>query len=842
MKPLCKTGQGFAEIEYIRRLNELKFPLMRVLPFSITAVVTLALVWALNRNWGTVPAMGAFLSPQQGFWQNAEPAGKPASLDIHLPDLEGKVDVYLDDRLVPHVFAEKAKDAIYVQGYLHAKYRLWQMEFQTHAAGGRLSEILGAGPEDRILQFDRQMRRLGMVYAAKNALVEAEKDPVTREIGDAYTSGVNAYIHELTAAQLPVEYKLLGYTPEPWTNLKTCLFLKYMSLDLAGPENDFEMTNARSVLPKDLFDLVYPITQDSLDPVIPKGTLFDTPAVKVKIPALADSLYFDAKQTAPIERIKPDKDNGSNNWAVAGSKTQSGRPILCNDPHLALNMPSLWYEMQLHTPEYNAYGASFPGAPGVIIGFNDSVSFGFTNAMRDVRDYYAITFKDDTRSEYKFNGEWKSTVFNIDTFAIKGRGVFYDTVAYTLFGPVMYDSRFTGLGETRTDGRNYAVRWKAHDPSNELKFFYSLDRARNYDDYYEALQYLTCPGQNCLFATKSGTIALWQQAIFPAKWKRQGDFIMPGTDSTFMWQGYIPRNENPHQVNPERGFVSSANQLPVDTTYPYYIGGHHDLYRGKLINRYLSGMTGITPRMMQQLQTENYNLFAETALPLLLMQIDQGALSADEKKYLSLVETWNFRNDPDVPAPTVFANWFDSLEVQIWGDEFAKIPKPWDWPDQYVLIEGLLRDSVFKFTDDISTPEVETLSQQITAAFKKAVPALAALEKEGKLGWSKYKDSGIQHLLRQSALSRFHLTTGGGTHVINATKKFHGPSWRMIVHMTDETEAYGIYPGGQSGNPGSPYYDSFVDDWAAGKYYPLWVMKKEEAEDKRVVATLRFGK
>lgn len=815
---------------------------MRLVPFAISSIVTLALVWALNKTWGSVPAMGAFLSPQQGFWQNAEPAGKPASLDLNLPGLKGAVDVYLDERLVPHVFAEIEEDAIYVQGYIHAKYRLWQMEFQTHAAGGRLSELLGPGPEGQILQYDRQMRRLGMVFGAKRALEEAEKDPDTRMIGNAYTAGVNAYISQLKESELPLEYKLLGYTPEPWTNLKTCLFLKYMSLDLAGPENDFELTNAKAVLPKDLFDKVYPITQDSLDPVIPKGTAFDTPAVKTVIPALADSLYFDAKQTVSIERTKPDRDNGSNNWAVSGAKTQSGRPILCNDPHLSLNMPSLWFEMQLHTPDYNAYGATFPGAPCVIIGFNDSVSFGFTNAMRDVRDYYSITFKDDTRSEYLYNGEWKSTVFTIDTFRVKGNPVYYDTVAYTVFGPVMYDSRFTGLGVQRTDGKNYAVRWKAHDPSNELKFFYKMDRARNYDDYYEALQYLTCPGQNCLFATKSGTIALWQQATFPAKWKRQGDFIMPGTDSSFQWQGFIPRNENPHSVNPERGFVSSANQLPADTTYPYYIGGHHDLYRGKVINRYLSGMSGVTPDMMKQLQTENYNIFAETALPLLLKNIDVAVLDADEKKYLDIVSQWNKRNDPDEKGVAVFNSWFDSLEAVIWVDEFMAIPKPWDWPEQYTLIEGLLRDSVFAFTDNIKTPEVETLSQQVTAAFKSAVPALASLDKEGKLSWAKFKDAGIQHLLRQGPLSRYHVPTGGGVHIINATKKFHGPSWRMIVHMTDETEAYGIYPGGQSGNPGSPYYDNFVNDWAAGNYYPLWVMKKSQANDKRVLAVLRFRK
>ena len=815
---------------------------MRLLPFAIASVATIGLVVALNRPIGKLPSPGIFFSPQQGFWQNAEDESATQSLSLNFPDLKDKVDVYFDDRLVPHVFAQNEYDAFFVQGFLHAKYRLWQMEFQTHAAGGRLTELLGKGDNGIILQVDRQMRRLGMVYGAKKAVIEMEKDPATKNTCDAYTAGVNAYIDELTTANLPLEYKLLGYKPEKWNNLKTALFLKYMSLDLSGSENDFEFSNARAVFDAVAFDKIYPITQDSLDPIVPKGTVFDTPAVKVRIPAMADSLYNASTTSVAIARVKPDRDNGSNNWAVSGMKTKSGRPILCNDPHLSLNMPSLWYEMQIHTPQFNAYGATFPGAPCIIIGFNDSCAFGFTNAMRDVRDYYTVEFKDDSRKEYKFNGEWKLTNLTVDTFIVKGGEVIYDTVAYTEIGPVMYDASFTGLGAQRSDGKNYAVRWKAHDPSNELKLFYQLDHARNYADYYDALQYLTCPGQNCLFATKSGDIAIWQQAVFPAKWKRQGDFIMPGADSTYFWQGYIPRNENPHVVNPERGFVSSANQLPVDTTYPYYVGGHHDLYRGRLINRYLSSLNGITPEDMEQLQNQNYNLFAETAVPVLLKNIDESGLSNDEKNYLGLVKQWNLRNDPQEKGPTIFNCWFDSLEVAVWNDELAKIKGPLDYPDQYTLIEALLKDSALSFIDNINTPGKETLPQVVTAAFKKAVPSLAKLEKEGKINWTDYKNSGVQHLLRLSPFSRFNLTTGGGTHVINAIKKYHGPSWRMVVQLTDETEAYGIYPGGQSGNPGSKYYDSFVDSWASGKYYPLWVMKKEEVGDKRVMTKMIFSK
>lgn len=684
------------------------------------------------------------------------------------------------------------------------------------------------------------MRRLGMVYAAKRSLEETEKDPLSKAACDAYTAGVNAYIGNLKESELPFEYKLINYKPEKWDNLKIALFLKYMSLDLAGPENDMEYSNAKTVFDANDFDKLYPVTQDSLDPIIPKGTLFPPASVKVSPPPGADSIFTLWKNNTAINEIKPDPDNGSNNWAVAGSKTQSGAPILCNDPHLSLNMPSLWFEMQLHTPNFNAYGASFPGAPSIIIGFNDSCAWGFTNAMRDVRDYYDIKFRDDSKQEYWFNGEWKNAEHHIDTIKVAGQKDFYDTVAYTIFGPVMYDKSYSGK-RTSSD-KYYAVRWKAHDPSNEMMIFYKLNRAKNLEDYKAAIPYLSCPGQNCLFADKRGDIAIWQQAVFPAKWKRQGDFIMPGEDSSYMWQGYIPMEENPHLINPERGFVSSANQLPADTSYPYYLGGHHDLYRGYLINRSLRNMNNITPADMQKLQTENYNVVAEFALPILLKNTDETKLTSDEKKYLDIVKSWNKRNDPEEKGVVIFNQWLDSLEMEIYGDELSKVQKPFLWPEQYTMVEELLKDSAFTFIDNINTPLLENISDLVMYAFKKAVPVFVKAENDGKLEWSKFKDAGVRHLLRIPALSRFHLLVGGGRNIINATKDFHGPSWRMIVHLTETTEAYGVYPGGQNGNPGSKYYDSFVDQWAAGKYYNLWFMQEADKTGNKAIWKMTFEK
>lgn len=809
---------------------------MRIVPFLITGVLSVALILILNTTWILPAPLGKLLSPQQGVWQNAEPVNQRFDGNFNFPQLKGKTEVYFDERLIPHVFAENSSDAYFVQGYLHAKMRLWQMEFQTHAAAGRLSEIVGT----KALSFDRDKRRLGMVFAAENSLKELEKDPQLLNICNQYTAGVNAYIESLTESTMPLEYKLLGYKPEKWTNLKSALFTKYMALDLAGFENDFEMTNAKSVFSKADFEKLYPTVMDSLDPIVPKGTIYPKPGIDLKIPASADSIYFNYHQTNTIESQKPNPDNGSNNWAVAGSKTKSGYPILANDPHLGLNLPSIWYEMQIHTPDFNAYGASFPGAPFIIIGFNDSCAFGFTNAMRDVRDYYEVKFKDDSRKEYWFDNQWHETQFRIEKIKIKDSLEYNDTVAYTNIGPVMYDKSFDG--SRNTNQKYYAVRWSAHDANSELKIFMGLNSAKNYDDYLSAIKNLGTPGQNVVFASKNGDIALWDQGVFPAKWRRQGDFVMPGSDSSYFWQGMIPQEENPHQYNPERGFVSSANQLPADSTYPYYLGGNYPPYRGWEINKMLTAMSGITPKDMMDLQTNNYNVFGEMALPVLINNLHPEMLSSEEQKFFNILKGWDHINAPNSTGATVFSLVWDSLEVEVWKDEISQSGLKLPWPHESTLLESLLKDSIYSFVDNINTPQVETLPEVMLSAFKKAAKELMKVEANGQLEWAKFKDTKVLHLSRLEPLSRLHLPIGGGKHTINAANSQHGPSWRMIVSLTPETEAYGIYPGGQSGNPGSKFYDNFITDWALGKYYPLWIMKPSETKSEKIIGKMVFSK
>jgi len=812
---------------------------MRLIRFLVYAIVTIVLILLLNKKWGSIPPLGKFLSPQHGFWQNAESANTDFNADLKFSNLKGKVNVYFDERLVPHVFADNNEDLYFVQGYLHAKFRLFQMELQTMYAAGRLCEIFGNN--QAIIRVDRETRRSGMVFGAESALKEFEADPVSKTACDAYTAGVNAYIGSLTEAQLPIEYKLLDWKPEKWSNLKIALFLKQMSRTLAGEADDLELTNEKSFVPFSEFKILYPQVPDSLIPIVPAGTRFDSAGIVPIKPASADSLYFGKKDTVSVaEVIKQDPNNGSNNWAVAGSRTRTGAPILCNDPHLDLTFPSIWYEMQLNSPDVNVYGATFPGSPNVIIGFNDQIAWGVTNSQRDVKDFYEIRFKDDRKEQYWFNNQWLATQIRIDTFKIRGASNIYDTVAYTMFGPVMFDKSFP---DTLARDKAIACRWAAHDPSNEGLTFYKLNRAKNYDDYLDAIHLFTCPGQNFVYAAKSGDIAIWQQAKFPARWYGQGMMIMPGVDSSYMWQGYIPQHENPHAMNPSQGFLVSANQRPVDSAYPYFIPGNYINARAISINHHLQNMQQVTVDEMKKLQNDYFNVTAEDARQLLFKYIREDDLHADAKKYLGIIRNWDLNASPESMGQTVYQLWWDSLAAEVWSDELLRVQPVVVVPNQQTLLEALLRDSAFKYVDNINTPQKETLNDDVTIAFQKAALQLAKEEKAGTLAWSKHKSSRIYHLLRGNLMpfSRA-IAAGGNGDIINATTKTHGPSWRMIVQLSETTEAYGVYPGGQSGNPGSKFYDNFVDTWVKGKYYALWIMKRNETGDKRVRWTMNFSR
>jgi len=784
---------------------------MNFIKFLVSLIVAAAIVVGLNEKWGQVPPLGKFLDPYNGFWNNATNEAVTFEGEMTIPTLLENVDIYYDSILIPHIYAKNNEDLYAAQGFVTAQNRLWQMEFQTHASAGRISEIVGASA----LDFDRYQRRNGLLYAAEKAIKAMENDELTNRIINAYSNGVNAYISQIKYKDLPIEYKLLDYKPEAWSNLKSALLLKYMANDLSGSDADAENNYLLSTLGEERFNFLFPERYENVDPIIPKSKEWDFEPLAVKRP---DSITFPSV-TLDKKGPEPNPENGSNNWAVSGNKTSTGKPMLANDPHLGLNLPSIWYVMHLNAPGVNVLGATLPGALGVIIGYNDSIAWGVTNAKRDVRDWYHIKFKDKDKKEYYHNEKWLKTQKVVQTFKVRGEKKFKDTIYYTHHGPIVYDATF-GAEKSKV---NLALRWTAHDPSNEQLTFHQLNRAVNYDGYKKALIHFDCPAQNFVFASTSGDIAMWVNGKFPLKWKEQGKFVMDGTRADMDWIDFIPRAHNAHIKNPERGFLSSANQIPVDSTYPYY---HYDRgfehYRNRRINNRLSELDNITIEDMKRLQNDNYHLLAAEILPTILDSLDRNSLSASQQQAYDKLRNWNFMANEDLIAPAYFEVLWNKLYRNLW-DELYGLNQPARRPELPVTVEILKKYPNDPFIDNKNTSQKETVADLYRKSFEQAVDSVGNWEKSSELtlNWSNFKNTTIQHLARLAAFSRDKIAIGGNKHIVNATSARFGASWRMIVSLETPIKAYGVYPGGQSGNPGSFYYDNLIEKWSSQSYEPL---------------------
>ena len=810
---------------------------MNKVKFLISLLCTIGLVYLFNHPIPNtpIPPLGKLLNPFTGFWQNGE-SSDASELFESLPELNlsAPVNVSFDDKMVPHIFADNLKDAVTVQGYIEAKNRLWQMDFSTRATSGRLSEVVGKIAINR----DKGQRRKGLVYAAENTLKTWQSTPEYYAYVEAYTAGVNAYINSLSTKDYPIEFKILDYEPEEWSPLKTAIFMKAMAEDLASRENDLESTNALSTFGQKGFDFLYPERNSKESPIIPESVEwdFEAPTLPTSSPAIG------AIHHTPYE--KPYEFIGSNNWAVSGSKTASGKPILCNDPHLGLSLPAIWYEIQIHTPEVNVYGVSLPGVPGVVIGFNENIAWGFTNVGHDISDWYTIKWADDKKTSYYLDGEVVKADLKIETFKVNGAPDVVDTVRYTHWGPVGYLS---------DDGyQDMALRWLVHDGDvNELISFVKISSSKNFDDYYNSLRNFSHPAQNVAFASNEGDIAIKVQGKFPIKANQQGRFVSDGSLKANGWKGFIPYEQTPFVKNPERGFIASANQFSADEDYPYYYNGGFEDYRGRVLNRKLEQMSNITVDDMKALQADTYSIKAEEALPLLLQFVEGSELGETEKELIDILKKWDYNYGKDDIAPKIFDSLYSAFYITTWDEMYAlrKDDFPMLFPESWRLIElmSTAPENVF-FDVKETTDKKETAKDIALIALKKVAEKAKNWKVDGKYKtWEEHREVRIPHLVSslKGFRSEYIAASGNGDvlNAINANGKQNwafGPSWRMIVELGDEPKAYGVYPAGQSGNPGSPYYDSMISTWAKGDYYELIFMKNKDQKNERILFSTQF--
>jgi penicillin amidase len=802
----------------------------------ICIVIPILLAYSLHTKFGDVPPILKFLNPFTGFWQNAESNTIKTQKKLTLKGAKAEIDIFFDEKMIPHVFAKNDHDVYYAQGYVTAMHRLWQMDFQTRFAAGRISEVVGS----KAIEVDRYQRRMGMVYGAENSLKGMMEDPKSREMILAYTAGINDYIHSLKRADLPLEYKILDFKPEDWTPIKCALLLKQMSAVLAMGSDEFYMTNILKkfgpAVTKDLFP-DYPFKES---PIIPVGTKWDfTPLPIPPVPVgYTEMLTGEVKTKQKIEGI------GSNNWAVSGAKTASGYPILANDPHLDLTLPSIWYQIQLNAPGLNAYGVSLPGAPGVTIGFNQNIAWGVTNVAADVLDFYQIKFKDNSHKAYWFNNAWKNTTARIEKIKIKGSADELDTVFYTHQGPVVYFQQ-PKYSKANNVPIGNALRWIAHDKSNELMTFYLLNRGKNYADYRKALTYYTAPAQNFVFASADNDIAITPNGKFPLKWKEQGKFILDGSDPANDWQGWIPAEQNPTVKNPPRNFVSSANQSSTDPSYPYYINWEFAAYeRGQRINDRLTAMTKANVDSMTNLQGDSYSILAQDLLPNILPLVDAAKLNATQKEALNLTNKWNKYFKAKEVAASIFDLWTKKLIASIWEDEFTVANIPMRFPSRDRTLQLISKEPNSKWFDNINTPKTETLTDLVNDSFKFTCDSLE--KKYGPIGknwnWGKVKNTNVPHLAKIPGFGSKTLLIGGAKSTVNALSENNGPSWRMVIELGKTPKGHGVYPGGQSGNPGSPFYDNMIDTWAQGKLYDLFFMQSAADKSGKIISHYKISK
>jgi len=789
--------------------------------FLFPALALAVLTYAFSQQLFNAPPLGKVLDPFIGVIQNGnDDETFSSAMKIDRSGVKEKTTVFFDDRMVPHIFAKNEEDLYFTQGYVTASLRLWQMDFLSYASAGRLCEIFGKG----MLSYDRKQRRVGILEGARQSLKVVEGDTTTGRALTAYTRGVNAYISQLNYKSMPLEYKLLNYKPEQWTNLKTVLISKYMASILSGTEQDYLMSNLMLALQETEFNKLFPAFAARSSPLINSGVRTDPSMAFLKKPAYLDYSFMTSNSI--LSENTYNSRLGSNSWVIGGQHTVSGNPILCNDPHLDLTLPAIWLEMQLSCPGINEYGVAIPGTPAVTIGFNRDIAWGITNGEDDVKDWYKLKMTSDLR-KYYFNGQWLDLTTVIEPIFIKDDKTVYDTIYHTIQGPVVYDKSFSG---SEPEIRYHALRWQLQQPSNEFRTFLLLAKAKDHADFKEAVRSYSCPSQNFTFAGRNHDIAAIHQGKMAVKWPGQGEFVLDGTLQEHLPARYIPEDSLPQQLNPSSGLIVSANQRPTDGSYPYFYNGYYTENRANRIRTLLDTAGKVDVARMERMLLDNTSDLAIEVLPQLVAAVEPSVLNTSDRATFDSLKRWNGAYDAAGKIAILYDLWWAKVRDMTW-DEFSHFSFGYKLPDDGTLL-ALIRDHPSDSYFDLqSTAARESAPDIIRKAFPLALEEYRHMPGGRGDNWGQYHQVVIMHLLKLRELGYPAMPSAGNPEAINAINGTMGPSWRMVVELGDRPVGYGIYPGGQSGNIGSRYYNNFVEDWHNGQYYKLkYFLSHEEAK------------
>jgi penicillin amidase len=803
------------------------------------------LVYALQARFSGVPPVGTLFDPVDGLYRTARgAAGPPDSTRLRIGALDEPVTIVRDQRSVPHIFAESDRDAIIALGYVTAQDRLFQLDFIPRVASGRLSEAFGA----QAVANDRFLRQTGMEWGAQKNLDRIRRaDGVELDLIQWYGAGVNAYLDGIDRADLPLEFRLLGYRPDRYTPIQALRLLQYMTFDLTYQSDDASYARLKSRLPADEYRRLYPNQPAGLyAPIIPTAedeaaggsgrpaaaerastgdgadaaSGVSAPARRHALKALAQrSDVLNRLEGTAMEGFRPGK--GSNNWAVDASRSDTGAPILAGDMHLSLSLPPIWYEAHLVTPSMNTYGLTVPGAPILIEAFNEHLGWTFTNTGADQIDHYALEINDDTTA-YRFEGEWRPLRRTVDTIRVNRGAPVLDTLYFSHHGPVHFPDRAAGDPVAGA----VAERWVAHDTTRTLRALWKMNHADSLEAFERALRDWDTPMQNVLYAGRDGNIAIRSTGYLPIRRAGHGRGLLDGTTDRGAWVGRVPFDELPYSRNPEQGFLASANQKPTGGNYPYYLGHDwRDGWRSLRLDTLLRGRERHGVDDFKRYQADVDVQQRDVFVPLL---DTLTGLSGRADSLRAMLQRWDGTAGVDRPEPLVFDVFLDRLHRLAWDEPvFRNVPEPEDAP-----FLALMRENPQAPWFDIrSTPETETAGQLLAAALEATADTLAARHgwSPSDWRWGDHHRILFRHLSRSDVLRplwRGPFEYPGFEATLSPARgrqATHSASQRIIVDFsTDPPTGIGVVPGGQSGNPLDPrHYDTQLPAYVNFEYFDL---------------------
>lgn len=717
--------------------------------------------------------------------------------------LEEEVTVARDTYGVPHVTAKSDADLYRAQGYVQAQDRLFQMDLARRQASGRLAEVIG----EAAVPLDKNFRTFSL-RAAAEASYDGYGEEAKRVL-DWYAEGVNAFIDEVKGTtKLSYEFKLLGYEPEYWTPQDSLVIGKYMAYDLGGHWDTLAFRH-------------WALQAYGEEKAQELFTSYPKEARSIIEANLANPVAVE--QQFLWEAVPPEM-NGSNNWVVAGEKSESGMPLLADDPHLSLSTPSIWYEMHLSSPEQNVGGVIFAGIPGIILGHNEEIAWGVTNVGPDTQDLYIEIPNPEDPTQFKYDGQWEQAEVRDETIQVKGAEDIPFEVLVTRHGPIMSGLLTEDVGQTA----QFSMQWPALEPTVELEAVIKMNKSKNWEEFEEALTYFRSPAQNFVFADRSGTIAYKANGNIPIRKQGTGQLPVPGDSSDYGWEGYIPYDELPRVVNPEKGWIATANNEIVGEEYPYHISSlWAQPYRYERIAEVLESKEVFSVQDMEDLQMDQKNLYAIEFLDD-LMDVSNDVMAEDIQQIMS---DWDYMDDKAAAAPLVFNRWMTAIREEVlqpqMSDEIFKM-----MPAKGQIVDEMLRQA-FQGQPGTFIEEAGGVEKVVQQAYEKTI---AAIEKDfgkqpTKWQWGDYHLLTFNHSLGSASpiLAKIFnpkpVPIGGSGVTVQAAGSRadgtvdHGASWRFVADIADLEKTYHTVGPGQSGHRLSKWYKNQVQDWADGKYH-----------------------